>query len=81
MSEPLTIRPARPADSAAISALNARAMGPGRFARTAYRVREAEGGALWCEAEAQLVGIDPASGSKRPFDARFREALSAFEGL
>lgn len=41
MSEPLTIRPARPEDSAAISALNARAMGPGRFARTAYRVREA----------------------------------------
>jgi predicted N-acetyltransferase YhbS len=40
MSEPLTIRPARPEDAAAISALNARAMGPGRFARTAYRVRE-----------------------------------------
>jgi predicted N-acetyltransferase YhbS len=40
MSEPLTIRPARPEDSTAISALHARAMGPGRFARTAYRVRE-----------------------------------------
>jgi predicted N-acetyltransferase YhbS len=40
MFEPLTIRPARPGDAAAISALNARAMGPGRFARTAYRVRE-----------------------------------------
>jgi predicted N-acetyltransferase YhbS len=40
MSEPLTIRPARPEDSAAIGVLHARAMGPGRFARTAYRVRE-----------------------------------------
>lgn len=35
-----TIRSARPEDRAAIAALNARAMGPGRFARTAYRVRE-----------------------------------------
>jgi predicted N-acetyltransferase YhbS len=34
------IRPAEPRDASAISALNARAMGPGRFARTAYRVRE-----------------------------------------
>lgn len=40
MSEPPTIRPARPEDRAAIAALHARAMGPGRFARTAYRVRE-----------------------------------------
>jgi predicted N-acetyltransferase YhbS len=40
MSEPLTIRAARLGDSAAISALEAHAMGPGRFARTAYRVRE-----------------------------------------
>ncbi len=40
MSEPPTIRPAQPEDRAAIAALNARAMGPGRFARTAYRVRE-----------------------------------------
>jgi predicted N-acetyltransferase YhbS len=34
------MRPAQPEDSGAISALHARAMGPGRFARTAYRVRE-----------------------------------------
>jgi predicted N-acetyltransferase YhbS len=41
MSASATIRPARPEDGPAIAALNARAMGPGRFARTAYRVREA----------------------------------------
>jgi predicted N-acetyltransferase YhbS len=35
-----SIRPAEPRDAPAISALNAHAMGPGRFARTAYRVRE-----------------------------------------
>ena len=40
MSELPTIRPAGPEDEAAIAALHARAMGPGRFARTAYRVRE-----------------------------------------
>lgn len=33
-------RSARPADSAEISRLHARVFGPGRFARTAYRVRE-----------------------------------------
>ncbi|HEX6000301.1 MAG TPA: N-acetyltransferase [Hyphomicrobiaceae bacterium] len=43
MSELPTIRPARPEDGAAISDLHARAMGPGRFARTAYRVRETAG--------------------------------------
>src|SRR5262245_51356347 len=36
----ITTRPALPDDSAAIAALHARAMGPGRFARTAYRIRE-----------------------------------------
>ena len=41
MSELPTIRPAWPEDRTAIAALEARAMGPGRFARTAYRVREA----------------------------------------
>src|SRR5262245_22033832 len=40
MSETATIRPAQPEDAAAIAGLHARAMGPGRFARTAYRVRE-----------------------------------------
>jgi predicted N-acetyltransferase YhbS len=36
----ITIRPALPQDNAEISDLHARAFGPGRFARTAYRVRE-----------------------------------------
>ncbi|HWE19503.1 MAG TPA: N-acetyltransferase [Hyphomicrobiaceae bacterium] len=40
MSQPCTIRPARPEDLPAIADLHARAMGPGRFARSAYRVRE-----------------------------------------
>ena len=40
MSELPAIRPARPEDGAVIAALHARTMGPGRFARTAYRVRE-----------------------------------------
>jgi predicted N-acetyltransferase YhbS len=40
MSQSSTIRPARPEDLPAIADLHARAMGPGRFARTAYRVRE-----------------------------------------
>lgn len=34
------VRPVRTEDVAAISALHARVFGPGRFARTAYRVRE-----------------------------------------
>jgi predicted N-acetyltransferase YhbS len=46
MTEPLTIRPARPEDCPAIAELHARAMGPGRFARTAYRVREGAPGAF-----------------------------------
>jgi predicted N-acetyltransferase YhbS len=56
MSEPLTIRPARPEDSAAISALNAHAMGPGRFARTAYRVREGARGAVSPFCRVSLLG-------------------------
>lgn len=35
-----TVRPERPDDLPAIQALSARAFGPGRFARTAYRLRE-----------------------------------------
>ncbi|NEU12399.1 N-acetyltransferase [Methylobacterium sp. BTF04] len=37
---PLVIRLERPGDVAAIDRLHARAFGPGRFARTAYRLRE-----------------------------------------
>jgi predicted N-acetyltransferase YhbS len=40
MSASPIIRPAGPDHSTAIAALHERAMGPGRFARTAYRVRE-----------------------------------------
>jgi predicted N-acetyltransferase YhbS len=36
----LVVRPERPEDAAAIGRLEARAFGPGRFARTAYRLRE-----------------------------------------
>lgn len=36
-------RPATPHDLAAIAALHARVFGPGRFARSAYRVREGKG--------------------------------------
>jgi predicted N-acetyltransferase YhbS len=50
MSVSPIIRPARPEDRAAIAVLHTRAMGPGRFARTAYRVREAaaEGFSPFC---------------------------------
>lgn len=40
MSKAVITRTALPADLAAISELHARVFGPGRFARTAYRVRE-----------------------------------------
>jgi len=36
----IVVRPAGPQDGADIRALHARAFGPGRFARTAYRLRE-----------------------------------------
>ena len=37
---PLVIRPESPADGDAVERLHERAFGPGRFARTAYRIRE-----------------------------------------
>jgi predicted N-acetyltransferase YhbS len=40
MPDSVIIRPAGPDDNAEIAALHERAMGPGRFARTACRVRE-----------------------------------------
>lgn len=39
----LSIEAARPADEAQIEKLHQRAFGPGRFARTAYRIREQAG--------------------------------------
>ncbi|HML30352.1 MAG TPA: N-acetyltransferase, partial [Hyphomicrobium sp.] len=43
MSPSLTIRPALPDDIPEMSKLHARVFGPGRFARSAYRVREGKG--------------------------------------
>lgn len=40
MTQTTTVRPAALADMPAISRLHAEAFGPGRYARTAYRVRE-----------------------------------------
>jgi predicted N-acetyltransferase YhbS len=56
MSELPTIRPVRPEDVAAIAALHARAMGPGRFARTAYRVREGAPGEFSPFCRVSLLG-------------------------
>jgi acyl-CoA thioester hydrolase len=47
----------------------------------AYRVRETQGGGVWCEAEAVLVMYDPATDASRPMPAEFRRALAEFEGL
>jgi predicted N-acetyltransferase YhbS len=41
MTSPFLVRPQEPDDDAAIAALHREAFGPGRFARTAYRIREA----------------------------------------
>lgn len=40
LPEGAVLRPAHPTDAAAISGLHERVFGPGRFARTAYRIRE-----------------------------------------
>jgi predicted N-acetyltransferase YhbS len=42
-SLPLTIRQELPGDAAAIERLHERAFGPGRYARTAFRLREGKG--------------------------------------
>lgn len=44
MSSIFLIRPQQPDDLASVSALHEQAFGPGRFARSAYRVREASQG-------------------------------------
>lgn len=41
-----------------------------------YRVREAATGAIWCEAEALLVGWDGAQRAKAPWSSAFRAALA-----
>lgn len=45
MSNKVTYRPLHADDAQAVSSLHAHVFGPGRFARTAYRVREQRGGA------------------------------------
>jgi predicted N-acetyltransferase YhbS len=40
MTSSLLVRPQKPAENAAISALHAQVFGPGRFVRTAFRIRE-----------------------------------------
>jgi len=47
----------------------------------AYRIREVQGGRVWCEAEAVLVTFDPTSARSTPMSAAFRAAVSGFEGL
>lgn len=42
----------------------------------AYRVREGKGGRVLCEAEARLVCVDAASGSRVPMPETFRRALT-----
>jgi YbgC/YbaW family acyl-CoA thioester hydrolase len=47
----------------------------------AYRVRDAERGTVWAEAEAVLVCYHPESGRSAPMAPGFRAALARFEGL
>jgi YbgC/YbaW family acyl-CoA thioester hydrolase len=41
----------------------------------AYRVRDPATGAVWCEAEARLVCVDPRNGRKAPMSEAFRRAI------
>jgi acyl-CoA thioester hydrolase len=43
--------------------------------RQAYRVRDAASGAIWCEAEARLVCVDPSNGRKAPMSEALRRAI------
>ncbi len=55
-SHPWYLRPAEPKDRAAILALHDEAFGPGRFARTAHRIREQAGGRFAFEIVAEKNG-------------------------
>jgi acyl-CoA thioester hydrolase len=46
-----------------------------------YRVREAPGGKVWCEAEAVCVVVDAKKGGSTPMPAHFRKTVAEFEGL
>ncbi len=57
MKEAWDIRPERPEDAPLVEALNATSFGPGRFAKTAYRLREG----VAAEAELSFVAIEQAA--------------------
>jgi predicted N-acetyltransferase YhbS len=51
------IRPERPEDAPLVAALNAQSFGPGRFAKTAYRLREG----VSCVEELSFAAVEKAS--------------------
>lgn len=59
MSDPVVTRPTETSDGEAISALHARVFGPGRFARTAYRVRENTRGAASVSRFCRVAALGP----------------------
>jgi acyl-CoA thioesterase FadM len=52
-----------------------------RSFQQAYRVRELQGGRVWCEAEAVLVTFDPDTAKSTEMSPGFKAAIAAFEGL
>ena len=46
-----------------------------------YRVREVQGGRVWCEADAVLVSYDGQLGRSVSMSDAFRAAVAGFEGL
>jgi acyl-CoA thioesterase FadM len=54
-------------------------MGTSAFVQ-AFRVTEAESGAVWCEALARMVAVD-GSGKRTALPAEFRRRVAALEGL
>jgi len=52
-----------------------------RSLEQAYRIREAQGGKVLCEAEALLVTYDAELGRSVPMSDAFRAAMAGFEGL
>jgi YbgC/YbaW family acyl-CoA thioester hydrolase len=47
----------------------------------AYRIREAPGGKVWCEAEAACVAYDSAERRSAPMSAHFKRLVGEFDGL
>lgn len=45
-----------------------------------YRARDAKSGRILCEGRARLVGWDTERGEKRVLDAKFRAAVTGYEG-